>query len=404
MHKRMIFVGVLGVLGLGAITLYLLQRDGNENATRPTTVVDIFSEPGRGSGQHTPQEMAQNKGDSFKGKTVLQAFREWSRFPPDSRPISNEHRDIIDFDRVATVPVRLVGEGPDGKISGKSPYGCMLQPERSAFPEGADIRVFLSCGKRLGRARLNVIGYRLVRRVFEKSTVVPAAAASMNDGGENGDAQADDQIYTFAYKPQRADWGDMVLSVEFEFAEEREAGTKRKYSIETSFFSSPTAPAKFTGNVSEAIRNGSLILEVELNVRHAGQYEVHGNLRSASEFLAVAVYSGHLEAGLRKVPLRYYGLIFHEKDADGPYFLEGLRAFRNNDPVSADILKGPPDKVSAVLTKLEKSGYSEPLREIVPPYMKRYATRDYPRSAFTKAEWDSAYRRQRTKELMSMDL
>ena len=404
MRKKILIAAILFVgMVLAAGSVWLLNRE--PEVPRQLSVQDLFAEPGTSGAALSPQEMANLKGDgAHKVRTVLADFKEWSRFPPDSRPISDQHRDVIDFDVVATVPIRLVGEGPDGKLAGRSPYSCMLQPEKSAFTEGEMIRVFLSCGNRDRRAPLNMLGHRLVRRVLEKRTNIPPAAATINDRGENGDARASDQLYTFAYKPQKGDWGDMVLAVDFEFSEEKEAGRQRKYTLETSFFSSPVAPARFTGRVNDMIQNGSLVFEVEVQVRRPGSYEIYGNLRNASEWLATAKYTGQLKAGTQTIRLRYFGLIFHEKDADGPYFLEGLRGLRNNDPVTPAVLTQAPEKVAEFMSKLQETGYTEPLREIMPPHLQRHTTRDYARSAFSKQEWDSPYRRDRIKELMSMDM
>ena len=72
----------------------------------------------------------------------------------------------------------------------------------------------------------------------------------------------------------------MHLTVNFE-NEGDESGAK--HSLSTHFFSSPVAPARFTGAFREEFREGSLFIAAEVAVTKPGNYTIEANLMDARD-------------------------------------------------------------------------------------------------------------------------
>ncbi len=95
------------------------------------------------------------------------------------------------------------------------------------------------------------------------------------------------------------------------------------------FTADSRVPARFTGDFSDALRGGDLVIDVGVDVVTAGDFQVDALLYDAGgRPFGWAQFSGALAEGTRAVPLRYFGLLFHDAQALPPYTLQGLRGRR----------------------------------------------------------------------------
>src|SRR5687767_5860108 len=106
------------------------------------------------------------------------------------------------------------------------------------------------------------------------------------------------------------------------------------------------APAVFTGRVSEAVEDGSLVLRVELDVREAGKYTFIGRLYdSGRKPLAVMTDSPKLEPGSREARLVGFGPLlrarvgapFELRDVEGSLVQVG----KSPDRRAMEAFRGP---------------------------------------------------------------
>lgn len=84
--------------------------------------------------------------------------------------------------------------------------------------------------------------------------------------------------------------------------------------------------ATLSGYGAAVLKNGSLVIPVQLDVRERGRYEVRSVLRDAKsgQALVVASAARTLAPGRHEIPLVFYGLILREGKHGGPFVLGGV--------------------------------------------------------------------------------
>jgi hypothetical protein len=143
-----------------------------------------------------------------------------------------------------------------------------------------------------------------------------------HDDGSNGDAQANDRLYTAVVAPGRERAvefkGAQLVEVRAETAngEERVATTGFLYSIPL---------AHLTGRYRDEIVDGNLVVSAEVRVDAAGRFHLEATLAEPDGTpLGWAQNAQVLEPGTAWIPLTYWGLMFRERGANGPYLLASV--------------------------------------------------------------------------------
>ena len=359
---------------------------------------------------------------------LLDDYLTWAQYPPDSRPLKPEHVDVLEHYWVNIPAQTMVVTRDDGTIENTG-FECRLQPARHSVTENEIMTIALYC-QEAESERLSTIRIRsktLTLSAADRNRALPAEQFTVNDEGKHGDERAGDGIYTFQFKPGRDDWGDVYLETGFEI-QGRPAG--EVHTLRTHFFSSPTAPAKFTGNFREGVRDGSLVISVELLVEQPGRYTSEANLfktgatgddpDGAANIKTIAAkpanYSqdenesdelpigfaradARLSRGLQWVDLLYFGKVLHDQNQPGPYVLRGLRGVQDTGPIDPDRLDASPEEVTAYLATIRQD---RPARKQLPYWPGGYVTRPYDLSEFSRAEYDSPVKQERVARLKAM--
>jgi hypothetical protein len=131
--------------------------------------------------------------------------------------------------------------------------------------------------------------------------------------------------------------GPVHVLVEFRIAE---VDSLAKAGLE--YIVDSRATATFTGQTSERATDAGLELSVGVEVVEPGAYVIAGLLfDSRNQPVGHATFRGTLDAGTRAVPLRFWGLLFHDAHAvDGPFTLRtvtGKRLAAQGEPFDADM-------------------------------------------------------------------
>lgn len=88
-------------------------------------------------------------------------------------------------------------------------------------------------------------------------------------------------------------------------------------------------PAEFTGEFSDQVIDGNLVVDVGVRVDQPGKYRVEGNLFDLYDNpVAWAAFNGDLGAGEQAPALKFYGLVFHDAGLAGPFVLRQIRGHR----------------------------------------------------------------------------
>jgi hypothetical protein len=244
-------------------------------------------------------------------------YRRRARYPRSSQPI--EHgQDPIARDRDVT---RIRERGPNGEEPGLTVYPLLAGFES---PEPAVLFAYLSVGETRVTARE-------MRCVVVTSELEAVGTIEYRDDGTFGDQQANDDVWTGLFVP-----GADVLARSYMVrvtaitrrGEERIAATSFLYS---------KPHAQLTGRYRDAVLDGSLVIEAEVDVVAAGRFHLEGTLYGGdgAQPIAWAQNAAELPEGLHWMPLSYYGLILHEKQIDGPYTLRYLALSTTSDMPNA---------------------------------------------------------------------
>ena len=137
-------------------------------------------------------------------------------------------------------------------------------------------------------------------------------------------------------------------------------------------------PARFTGNFRDVEEDGSLVVEVGIDVDEPGFYRIDANLVGPNgEPVAWSSYKGELAERDGIVPLRFFGKLLRDRGIAGPYRLQQLRGYLFREGLF-------PDRVH------------------MPDHDEPFETSDWKLSSFSDDEWDSPHRRHMV-ELMLQD-
>ncbi len=118
--------------------------------------------------------------------------------------------------------------------------------------------------------------------------------------------------------------GTILLEVAFE-----EGG--EIYHEEIRIFTTPVdlIPADFRGEFRESVRNGSLLVELGVDVRTPGFFRFDANLYDRNgKPVAFAAFKGDLAPGENWLPLEFFGKVLRDQGAMGPYSVEQIRGYR----------------------------------------------------------------------------
>lgn len=325
---------------------------------------------------------------------VLEDYKKWAQYPPTSRPLRPEYTDVIEFQKIA-VPYQMmpIPDGKDGLKAGK--FQCRLQPVEHTVTEGEVLEIQLSCQdpetandpRAAQGTEIRVESMELVRYLDTKTW--PVAEPETKPG-----TQANSFVTSFLFRPKRDDWGNMDFAVKFKLPAE---GSGFVHELKTHFFSSPVAPAQFTGSFRERIENGSLVISAELDVRMPGRYEVQANLFAQDETpIATSKVYQKLTGGRQFVDLLFFGKLLHDQGAGGPYTLTGVHGLQDTDPLDPEKLSGPPDEVEKLI---QGARTTEPNRRVIPRFKGKFVTQPYSLNDFSSSEYDSEEKRARMEEL-----
>ena len=142
------------------------------------------------------------------------------------------------------------------------------------------------------------------------------------DDGVGVDTKAGDGLYsgrvefTARQRPQLADSYLVQVDAGFASGETRTAVSGFLYS---------RPHARLTGRYRDSIRNGSLVIEAQVEVREAGRFHLAGTLATLQGSpVGTAQAAQRLEPGKHWIALEFYGLMFHDRQVEGQFRLASL--------------------------------------------------------------------------------
>ncbi|MCA9539677.1 MAG: hypothetical protein KC620_12360, partial [Myxococcales bacterium] len=287
-------------------------------------------------------------------ESPLETYRRLAVFPPDSRPLTPEAVDLIDWNRRHERP--------------------------SAAETDPSTTVLLSAD------RFRLVGdetFTAWLEVRRDDAPAPPAAVQAElltpDGVAHPvDFSLDGERYVATFAPATLDLtapARLLLAVRFDLGGEAPEAARLAFE----YTPGAAAPARFTGRFTDAIEAGSLVIHAGLEVREQGFYLIDANLYDAAgEPVAWTRFKGALEPGETEVPLRFFGKIFTDANAEGPFALGELRGGR-----------AAPDEAPAL--------------RAMAPFAGAHQTPPWRADDFSAAEWDAPEKRDRLRRLARLE-
>lgn len=369
---------LIGAAAAGIIAVVAWQGSGGAApgpaaASQPAGAVpQFFSEVGSGSAPATPaaraarlQELRQNF--ELADQTYC-TYASNTKYPEASRPVS-EHPDQIYPNAPVTEAhaMRTANGGTDGAIQIQTSQSrvFMAAGERAAF----SLRAVDADGKPLAL----VVSRALAQGMTYKDTRPSAQVAlPFADDGSGADAVAGDGAFAGVLAPSQTGLAGFngTIRTEVRYSVNGKSGFVLFDVIYT-----PELPALWSGQVREALEDGSLVYYLKADIRSAGRYIVHGRVDDAKgKPFALATFNDMLPAGPVEIRLTVFGKLVRDKEAALPLTLRDVDGF---------LLKENVDPDRALMPRLEG---------------KVLVGKPHPLKSFSDAEWQSEERSRHLEE------
>jgi hypothetical protein len=269
----------------------------------------------------------------------LTAFRKANVYPPGSRPLTKEHLDLLK---------------PGQRYEGWKPA------------DADDGTTYLFTADRFFAFGNDVITATLSTKSLKPVTITQGLAGTTDPAFKP---------VTMSYTLVNGVWTAQLSPAALKLMKQTEIGifiefddgtARQRSHINVQYTPDAGVPARFTGTFADSIVAGSLDVRVGMQVIVAGHYVLDCNLYDAGDNpVAWVHWKGDLATGAQNADLSFFGKVFVDAGAKGPFHIGQLRGARFDPGAQPDL-------------------------EQVPPYDGTYTTSAYTTNEFSGDEYDSA--------------
>jgi hypothetical protein len=290
------------------------------------------------------------------------SYRDGSQYPAGSRPIA-ENADQNTPNKPVTEmnPMRLQGGGVDTRVQ--------LQTSQSRVYMASNEAVAFSL--RAVDSSNQVLPLVITRAVAQGITYngtrqTPQVSVPFVDDGSGADPVPNDGAYAGVLAPAQTGLAGFAGTIRTEV---RYSVNGQNGAVIFDVIYTPELPAVWTGQVREAVENGSLNFYLGAEVRQPGRYVISGRVDDAhGQPFALLTFNDVLGAGPNEVRLTMFGKLMRDQDAALPLTLRDVDGY---------LLKENTDPDRALMPRLEG---------------KVYTSKNHPLKGFSDAEWQSEER------------
>lgn len=240
-------------------------------------------------------------------RETAKEYREQARYPESSRALKAGESDPVREKRQATRQSRRGTDVNDPTLS--------VWASKVSYEKGQPVDLFASLENR-GKA---VAAPGAITGEIVDAYGRVLAQVAYRDDGKGADAQAGDGVYS-----ARLDPADLTATASYMVRVSTRLADGDPMEAAGGFLLSAPS-AHLTGRYRDAVREGNLVIAAEVEVAESGRFHLAGTLYSkAGEPIGYAQAAANLEPGRQWIELSYYGLMFHDRQAAGPYKLGSL--------------------------------------------------------------------------------
>jgi hypothetical protein len=335
-------------------------------AQAPAPPGQPFFHPVQGDGLPAVDERSERRrqllGNYQLADHTLCSYRAGSQYPVGSRPMAENADQNTPNNPVTDMhPMRLQGGGTDTSVQ--------LQTSQSRVYMAANEAVAFSL--RAVDAAGQVQPLVITRAVAQGITYVgtrqtPQVSIPFADDGGGADPVPNDGAYAGVLAPAQTGLAGFAGTVRTEV---RYSVNGKNGAVIFDVIYTPELPAVWTGQVREAVENGSLNFILPAEVRMPGRYIISGRVDDArGKPFALLTFNDVLGAGPNEVRLTVFGKLMRDQDAALPLTLRDVDGY---------LLKENTDPDRALMPRLEG---------------KVFTGKSHPLKGFSDAEWQSEER------------
>jgi len=290
------------------------------------------------------------------------SYRDGSQYPVGSRPIAeNADQNYPNKPVTEMNPMRLQGGGVDARVQ--------LQTSQSRVYLASNEAVAFSL--RAVDASNQVLPLVITRAVAQGITYngtrqTPQVSVPFVDDGSGADPVPNDGAWAGVLAPAQTGLAGFSGTIRTEV---RYSVNGKNGAVIFDVIYTPELPAVWTGQVREAVENGSLNFILSAEVRQPGRYVISGRVDDAhGKPFALLTFNDVLGPGPNQVKLTMFGKLMRDQDAALPLTLRDVDGY---------LLKENTDPDRALMPRLEG---------------KVYTSKNHPLKGFSDAEWQSEER------------
>ncbi len=337
------------------------------------------------------------------GQATIAAFKEFTQYPPESRPLHTANWDLLHPWSTDTPSLPMIPRSSMRQIESLRAAGV---PEEEAWQSVAlpaslpryqfvMNKTILAGTQDELQAQLTVAsnqGAALPLRIHvtQAEVIGDSDFGSPNLGRVPFSCTSDATVCTFRWKApsaQKQFWGTLELVVTATVE-----GMAGDFVIRQPFFSSPMVAGRFTGQFDERLENGSLVIDAGVQVQKRMACFVSANLFSIDKNVPThhAERRMIVDPSMKTISLNFFGKVFRDQGHEGAFRLQDLKGQCEN-------LAYPPEWF------LDSASHQAELQKFqsVPPTTQEpsriyfefnnltYTTRRYANGVFSDQPWQS---------------
>jgi hypothetical protein len=249
------------------------------------------------------------------GRDTIQLFKDLNRYDRGTQAITEQNRDLVD------PGARHERKQPLSRnpLSPEVDWDILLTADRFFITGDEVAEISLELWHKDLPAAVNVRSMQAEIQGADGTVLKRQLAVSTAGQGAVARLQPD------------SFWPDLSGPVKVRVAFVNVDIETREAVLDFYFTGSHRVPANFTAVFADYVHAGSLIFDVGIEVKLAGTYRISANIHdSFGEPFGRAQLDTDLEPGARVASLRFDGLLFHDSEAQGPFYLTTLRGERLN--------------------------------------------------------------------------
>jgi hypothetical protein len=290
------------------------------------------------------------------------SYQAGSQYPVGSRPMAENADQNTPNNPVTEMnPMRLQGGGVDANVQLQTSQSrvYMAASEAVAF----SLRAVNAAGQVqplvITRAIAQGITYRGARQT-------PQVSIAFADDGSGSDPVPNDGAYAGVLAPAQTGLAGFNGTIRTQVSYNVNG---KNGMVVFDVIYTPELPAVWTGQVREAVENGSLVFLLPVEVRMPGRYVISGRVDDArGKPFALLTFNDLLGPGPNVIKLTMFGKLMRDQEAALPLTLRDVDGY---------LLKENTDPDRALMPRLEG---------------KVFTSKNHPLKGFSDAEWQSEER------------